>query len=130
MIGSVYRGDKTLDGVLSIKDEDEPSNLIIKMFKNSKHYGQVRLLLFDAEKTPNFFNYNYIWEVTEKPILVLSNEVFFDPRYMFKYKNKTIQAYGVDEASARRVLHKIFNENYPKALEIAYMILKSIPEFA
>lgn len=130
IIGSVYRGDQTLDGVLSIKEDADPSNLVIKMLKNSKHYGQVRLILFDKESLPARFNFNSIWEETGKPVLVLSDKGFFDPRFMFIYKNKTIQAYGIDESSAMRVLYKIFDENYPETLRVASIILKAIPEFA
>ena len=92
----------------------------------SKHRGQVRLILLDQKGLPEKVNPVEIWEKTGKPVLVRSEEQVLDPRYMFMYRDRVFLAAGIDMESAKRVLKVVFPDSGCEALRIAGIVLKSI----
>jgi len=70
-----------------------------------------------------------LWQRTEKPVLLFTeNDEAFDPRYFFRYNKRLVQAAGIDEDSARRVLDKITCKTSVESLRIAGIILKNIAQ--
>ena len=125
VIGAVFRGNRELDGVLSGKG-DSIEEIIVRILIESKHLGQVRLILLDQTSLPVQVDPVEIWEKTGKPVLVMSEERTLDSRYMFMYQDKVFLAAGIDEESAKRVLKEIYPDSRSEALRIAGIILKSI----
>jgi endonuclease V-like protein UPF0215 family len=117
-----------LEGVISDIGESCLSEIISGTILGSKHYGQIRIILLDENMLPESIDHEYIWKKTEKPVLVITNDVNFDPRFMFQYKDKLIYAAGIHEKSAKRVLDKIYGEKGSEALRVASIILRSIPK--
>lgn len=126
VIGVVFRGNKELDGVLSTISDVGLEEAISKMLLESKHHGQVRVILMEQKGLPVKIDPMKIWEKTGKPVLLVSEEVEFDSRFMFHYLGNVFIAAGIDEESARRVLDKIFPDSRSEALRIAGIILESI----
>jgi len=126
VIGAVFRGNKELDGGLSGRGDSGVEDILVRMLLESKHLGQVRLILLDQNRLPERVDPVEIWEKTGKPVLVISEESTMDSRYMFMYQGMVFLAAGIDEESARRVLRKIYPNSQSEALRIAGIILKSI----
>jgi endonuclease V-like protein UPF0215 family len=122
----VFRGNKELDGVLVGEGAWELSDIMADLLINSKHYGQVRLILFDEAMLPEKVDYESLWKRTGKPVLVICRNSEFNPRFMFKYHEITISATGIDEESARRVLRVVYGESESESLRIASIILESM----
>lgn len=126
VIGSVFRGNKELDGVLSARGEHSIEEIIAGMLSESKHRGQVRLIFMDQKNLPEQVDPVEIWEKTGKPVLVKNETNVFDSRFMFRYLDSVFIAAGIDEESAKRVLDKIYPESHSEALRVAGIILESI----
>jgi endonuclease V-like protein UPF0215 family len=125
----VYRGNKELDGIVSRNDDRSLTEIICQLLKESKHYGQVRLILIDEKTLPEPISTETIWETTGKPVLAKTVDRVFDPRYMIQYKGNIFSATGIDEGSVRRVLKMIYGDSGPEALRISSIILRSIATF-
>jgi endonuclease V-like protein UPF0215 family len=108
----VYRGNKELDGIVSRIDDRSLTEIICQMLKESKHHGQVRLILIDEKTLPEPINTETIY-----------------PRYMIQYKGHIFSATGIDEGSVRRVLKMIYGGSGPEALRISNIILRSVATF-
>jgi endonuclease V-like protein UPF0215 family len=128
VVGTVYRGRDTLDGVMSCKAESGLADAVVDMIKGSKHFGQVRIIVLDENILPEPITAETIWEGTGKPVLIFASEEAYNQRYYLKYRGKTIQAAGIDEGSAIRVLDRIMTEEGVKAVKIADIILNRIPK--
>jgi endonuclease V-like protein UPF0215 family len=126
VIGAVFRGNRELDGVLSGRGDAKIEDIISKMLVESKHWGQVRLILLDENSLPEEVNPAEIWEKTGKPVLVISEARTVDSRYMLMYQDRVFLAAGIDEESAKRVLDKIYHNSQSEALRVASIILESI----
>jgi endonuclease V-like protein UPF0215 family len=126
IVGVVYRGKNVIDGVISRETSSGLVEGIADMLCDSKHRGQVRLILLDEELLPEQVSAEYLWEQTEKPVLIFTNREEIDPRYFFSYKERVIQAAGIDEESAKRVLDKVTSESGAESLRIADIILRNI----
>lgn len=122
----VFRGDRELDGVLSRRGNSSLEALISGMLLESKHQGQVRMILLDQKMLPEKVDPSEIWEKTGKPVLVMTEETMVDSRHMFQYNDRVFHAAGIDEKSAKRVLDKITHEHRSEAIRIAGIILESI----
>ena len=125
VIGAVFRGNRELDGVLSGRG-NSIEEIISGMLNESKHRGQVRLILLDSTSLPEDVDLVAIWEKTGKPVLMKRMASTLDSRYMFQYQDEVFIASGIDEESAKRVLNKIYPDSGSEALRIAGIILKSI----
>ncbi len=128
VLGTVFKGNSELDGILAGKGKRGLEDTIIKTVNGSKHHGQVRLILLDEDRMPSEIAPCLIWEKTGKPVLVLTREDSIDPRYMFHYRDRVVLAKGIDEKSATRVLNKIHGESGSEALRIADIILENISQ--
>ena len=96
VIGAVFRGNKELDGVLSSRGDSTIEEIISRMLNESKHRGQVRLILLDQTSLPEKVDPVEIWEKTGKPVLVKSEERTLDSRYMFMYQDSVFLAAGIE----------------------------------
>lgn len=128
VIGVVYRGNKEIDGALSRTGNQRIEDMISDMLMESKHRGQVRLILLDEKRLPTGVNGEAIWEKTGRPVLVLARGCEVDPRYMFHYGDRVVSVYGIDEESARRVLRLIYGDSGSEALRISGIILERVLE--
>lgn len=126
VVGAVYRGRNTLDGVISRKAEPGLTDVSVDMIKESKHYGQVRIIILDENHLPEPVSAVKIWESIGKPVLVFTSEYAYDPGYHLLYRGKTIQAAGIDEGSAIRVLDRIMTKEGVMAVKMADIILNRI----
>ena len=99
--------------------------LISGMLTESRHFGQIRLILLD-DGLSDYVGAAELWENTGKPVLMQVKDVSFDSRHMFLYKDRVFLATGIDEASARRVLDVIYGDSGCEALRIAGIILRDI----
>jgi hypothetical protein len=124
----VYRGNSVLDGVISRKGNGSLNELITKMILNSKHLGQIRVILVDESSMPESVDPFAIWEATGKPVLILKTGKTLDLRYMFKYGEQVVLAVGLEEGSARRVMNAVHGSVGSKALSLADYILRGIPK--
>jgi hypothetical protein len=124
----VYRGNSVLDGVISRRGDGSQDELITNMILNSKHRGQIRVILVDESYMPEFVDPFAIWEATGKPVLVLNRGEILDLRYMFRYDEQVVLAVGLDEGSARRVMDKVHGSMGSRALSLANNILRGLPE--
>ena len=126
VIGTVFRGNKELDGVLSSTGKTRLEEIIVRMLQDSKHQGQVRLIIMDENILPELVDPTHIWMKTGKPILVVSKESVLDTRYSLMHNGDIFHAAGIDEESAKRVLNKIYPDHRSEALRISGIILESI----
>jgi len=127
VVGAVYRGIDTLDGVMSRKVDSDLTDVIGDMIKGSKHYGQVRIIILDEKNLPEPVSAEKIWASTGKPVIYFTHEDTYDPRYHLHFRGKTIQAVGIDEGSIIRVLNRIMTEEGVMAIKMADIILNRIP---
>jgi len=126
VIGAVFRGNKELDGILSSRGDSTVEEIISSMLNESKHRGQVRLILLDQTSLLEKVDPVEIWEKTGKPVLMKSEEHTLDSRYMFMYQDSVFLAAGIEEESAKRVLKEVYPDSGSEALRIAGIILKNI----
>ena len=96
------------------------------MLLDSKHYGQIRLLLLVEKKLPEPGDPLNLWMITGKPVLVISKESEIDTRRMFQYRDNVFHAAGIDEESAKRVLNIVYPESRSRALQVAEIILERL----
>lgn len=125
-MGVVYRGKNIIDGVVSQVTSAELGEGIADMLCESKHHGQVRVIILDEDLLPEPVSVEKLWEQTEKPVLFFSKSMEIDPRYLFRYKERVVRAAGIDMESARRVLDRIYCESGSEALRMADIILRNI----
>ncbi|TFH43924.1 MAG: DUF99 family protein [ANME-2 cluster archaeon] len=79
IVGAFFRGGAWLDGVLRsyiTKDGDDATDTIIRMVTDSKHFGQVRILMFDGITYAGFniVDIKAIHETTGIPCIVVMRE--------------------------------------------------------
>jgi endonuclease V-like protein UPF0215 family len=126
-VGVVYRGNNDLDGVICKRSDSPLVELISAMLRESSHLGQIRVILLD-EDLLELSDAERLWVETGKPILMTVKDASFDPRYMFRYREKVILATGIDEESAKRVLDVVIGDVGSEALRIADIILKAVAD--
>ena len=126
IVGVVYRGKYIIDGVVSRVTDVGLGDGITDMLCESKHHGQVRVLILDEDLLPEPVSVEKLWEETEKPVLLFSKSMGIDPRYFFEYKKRVVRAAGIDEESAKRILDRIHCESGIEALRMSDIILSNI----
>ena len=126
VIGVVFRGGKEIDGVLSARCITGLEETIASMLRDSKHQGQVRVILLDQKMLPERIDAQWLWEKTGKPVLLISKDADVDLRFMFRHRGAVFIAAGIDEESAKRVLDIVYCGSQPEVLRIAGIILESI----
>jgi len=126
IVGVVYRGKDIIDGVVSQVTSVGLGDGIADMLCESKHHGQVRIIILDEAMLPEPVSVENLWEETEKPVLLFSKSMEVDPKYLFEYKERVVRAAGIDEDSARRVLDRIYCESGIEAIRMSDIILRNI----
>ena len=76
IVGAFFRGGEWLDGVVRsyiTKDGDDATDTIIRMVTDSKHFGQVRVLMFDGITYAGFnvVDIKTVYETTGIPCIVV-----------------------------------------------------------
>ena len=79
IIGAFFRGGEWLDGVLRsdiTKDGDDATDTLIRMVTDSKHFRQVRVLMFDGITYAGFniIDIKAIYDTTGIPCIVVMRE--------------------------------------------------------
>lgn len=79
IVGAVFRGGDWLDGVLRsyvTKDGNDATDTIIQMVTKSKHFGQVRILMFDGVTYAGFniLDVETVHEKTGIPCIVVMRD--------------------------------------------------------
>ncbi len=126
VIGVVFRGSKDVDGVLSARCRTGLEETIASMLGESRHQGQVRLILLDERMLPEKISAQSLWEKTGKPVLLISSDTVVDPRFMFRHREAVFMAAGIDEESAKRVLEVVYDDSRLEVLRIAGIILERV----
>lgn len=126
IIGVVFRGNKELDGVVSARCRSGLEETIASMLGESKHRGQVRVILLDEKMLPFNVDVHSLWEKTGKPVIMVTDDGDVDPRFMFRYRDMVFIAAGIDEESAKRVINVVYGVSGAEVLRIAGIILESI----
>ena len=80
LVGAVFRGGKWLDGVMvkSIeKDGLDVTECLIEMVRDSRHFGQLRILMTDGVTFAGFnvFNAKKFFRETGLPVISISREL-------------------------------------------------------
>lgn len=75
IIGAFFRGGEQLDGVLCseiTKDGMDATDAIIRMVRNSKFYGQIRVIMLDGVTYAGFnpVDINVLFDETHLPVIV------------------------------------------------------------
>jgi endonuclease V-like protein UPF0215 family len=79
IVGAILRGGEWLDGVLRsyiTRDGTDATHTVIRMVTRSKHFGQVRVLMFDGITYAGFniVDINKVYEKTGIPCIVVMRE--------------------------------------------------------
>ena len=79
IVGAVFRGGDWLDGVLRshiTKDGTDATDTIIRMVTNSKHFGQVRVMMLDGITYAGFnvVDITVVFERTGIPVIVVMRD--------------------------------------------------------
>jgi endonuclease V-like protein UPF0215 family len=130
VVGVVFKGNKSLDGVITthLVNEQDLTIHVSDMIKKSKHYNQIRVIIYDEETLPSAsLDPFLLFESTEKPVLSLSKSDRLDERFMFKWKAWTIFSAGLGKKDALGVLDVSTREdNYPEVLRVANLVSKGL----
>ena len=128
MVCVVFRGGKTLDGVIS--GVFSPSGItkgVAGLVRESKHYGQVRVIILDEEGLPSSscLDVQLIHEELGLPVIYLRRGDGFDPRFMTRWRNRVIEPYGLTEGTIRRILDLVLDEGVG-LLSVAHLIARNL----
>jgi hypothetical protein len=82
------------------------------LIKESKHYGQVRVVIFDDESLPRSSGLvvQLIHEKIGLPIIYLRSGRGFDPRFMTRWRGRSVEPYGLTEGTVERILDLVLGE--------------------
>ena len=80
LIGTVFRGGRWLDGVLSTTIEQDGTDVterVVEMVNRSRHRGQLRILMADGVTFAGFnvLDIKKVFEQTGLPIIIVSREL-------------------------------------------------------
>ncbi len=102
-----------MDGVIS--GVFSPGGLtegVSGLIRESKHYGQVRVVILDEETLPSSSGLivKLIHEKLGLPVIYLRSGDGFDPRFMTRWRNRVVEPYGLTEGTVKRVLDLVLDE--------------------
>jgi hypothetical protein len=120
----VFRGGRTLDGVISgVFSRDGLTKGVMGLVRESKHYGQVRVIILDEKTLPSSscLDVRLIYEELEVPIIFLHLGDEFDPRFMTIWRDRVVEPYGLTEGTVGRILNLVFDEGVGM-LRLAHLI--------
>ncbi|MBC8462943.1 hypothetical protein H8D76_01150 [Candidatus Bathyarchaeota archaeon] len=97
------------------------------LIRESKHYGQVRVIILDEEALPRFscLAVQLIHEKLELPVIYLRCGDDFDPRFMMMWRNRVVEPYGLTEGTVERLLDLVL-ANGVNMLQVAHMIARNL----
>ena len=124
MVCVVFRGEKTLDGVMSgVFSPDGLTEGVSRLIRESKHYEQVRVIILDEETLPSSsgLDVQLIHEKLELPVIYLRSGGGFDPRFMTRWRNRVVEPYGLTECTVERILNLVLDEE-GSMLQVAHLI--------
>jgi hypothetical protein len=84
--------------------------------------------MLDELALPESIDPHNIGENTGKPVLLFKMDDFFDPRYMFRYRNRIILATGILEKPAKRLMDVVYQSHGSEAIRLAVVILQGMPK--
>ena len=128
MVCVVFRGGKTLDGVLSgVFSWDDITEGVVGLVRESKHYGQVRVIILDEETLPSSsrLDVRLIYEELGLPVIYFHRGDGFDPRFMTRWRNRVVEPYGLTEGTVERILNLVFDEGVG-VLRVAHLIARNL----
>ncbi|MCW1296889.1 MAG: DUF99 family protein [Candidatus Parvarchaeota archaeon] len=156
VIGTVFRGNKSIDGVISFKvkvDGDDATEKLIHVINGTKHKDQIRIIMLDgiAFGGFNIIDIKKLYDEIKIPVIVLMRKIpEYDkikealkkfPNFSEKWKKiegagKIIelrkgkiyfQFIGIDEEKAKQViLQSILRGDVPECLRVAHLIASGI----
>lgn len=132
VVGVVYRGGLFMDGVLSVRTDNESlTEAIISMIVNSPHYHQIRVITFDRDQISpeSVVSGLSLFEGTGKPVIVLGEglEGFHPSMENFMWKSRKVLSVGLAASSARRVLEvSKVDGSVPESLRVAQLIVLGV----
>lgn len=99
---------------------------LIQLIRESKHYGQVRVLVLDEESLPgSWLDVQLIHENLEMPVIYLRYGDVFDPRFMTMWRSRIVEPYGLTEATVGRILDLVMDEGRD-LLQVAHLIAENL----
>jgi len=124
----VFRGGKTLDGVISgVFSRDGITKGVVGLVRESKHYGQVRVIILDDETLPSSscLDIQLIYQELGLPVIYLHRGDGFDPRFMTRWRNRVVEPYGLTEGTVERILNLVFDKGVGM-LRVAHLIARNL----
>ncbi len=158
LVGVVFRGGRWLDGVLRTKikaDGSDVTRKIVRMIKNSGHYGQIRVLMLSKIffGKSNLVDLQYLFKKLEKPVMVCMSKslnvgrlkkrlesscegkdklkllkTFGTPLRLEYDKGKHVYVFlcGINEADAKEILNLTVRDSVPEPLRVAKLIASAL----
>ena len=95
--------------------------------RESKHYGQGRVIILDEETLPSSsrLDVRLIYEELGLPIIYFHRGDCFDPRFMTRWRNRIVEPYGLTEGTVERILNLVFDEGVGM-LRVAHLIARNL----
>lgn len=128
MVCVVFRGGKTLDGVISgVFSPGGITEGVAGLIRESKHYGQVRVIILDEKGLPSSscLDVQLIHEELGLPVIYLHRGDDFDPRFMTRWGNRVVEPYGLTEGTVKRILDLVLDEG-GSLLRVAHLIARNL----
>jgi len=99
----------------------------VGLVRESKHYGQGRVIILDEETLPSSscLDIQVIYEELGLPVIYLHREDDFDPRFMMRWRNRVIEPYGLTEGTVERILNLVFDVGV-EVLHVAHLIARNL----
>lgn len=130
VVAIVFKGNQALNGTLTSFFRNKDITIETgKMIIDSKHYNQIRVVLFNKNTIPrNFILKPYkLFELTEKPVLCLCKDKNIDDRFMFNWNSWVIYSAGLGKNDAIKVLNaSIRKSKYPEVLRVAELVSNNL----
>ena len=96
------------------------------LIRESKHYGQVRVILLDEETLPSScLDVQLVHEVLGLPVIYLRHGDVFDPRFMTGWRGRIVEPYGLTEATVGRILDLVMDDGRD-LLQVAHLISENL----
>ncbi len=117
-----------MDGVISgVFSPDGLSEGVSGLIRESKHYGQVRVIVLDEETLPgsSCLNIHLIHKSLGLPIIYLRSGDDFDPRFMTRWRNRVVESYGLTEGTVKRILNLVLDEEVGM-IQVAHLISRNL----
>ncbi len=116
-----------MDGVMS--DVFSPGKVtegVSRLIRESKHYGQVRVIILDEETLPSScLDVQLFHEKLGLPVIYLRHGDVFDPRFMTRWRGRIVEPHGLTETTAGRILELVMDDGRD-LLQVAHLIAENL----